>query len=141
MLGPDTTFEQLRSITSGTANFGSQTRPIGGAGLGNYTISYSYNFGTQSATGNVSITTTSGFTAIGTAGFPLNADPFSNPANTGPVVIMENSIALGGTLTGGLANITYKFRNSDNVIFKALDHQLSYTHGVTGTGGGVLVRP
>jgi hypothetical protein len=134
--GALTTYEQLRSISSGVANFGSQTRPITGSGTGNYTISYSYNFGTQSASGNVSITTTSGFTNIGTGSFALLANPFAT--GTGPVVITESNVVVSPL--GGLATITYKFRNSDNVIFKALAHQIDYTDGVTGTGGGVLAR-
>ena len=138
--GDTTTYEQLRSISSGIANFSGLPRPIFVAGVirGNYNVNYSYNFGTQTATGGVSITTTSAFTSIGTASFPLLANPFAS--GSGPVDISENGIALSGPLTGGVANFNYKFLNTNGVIFGELVHKLSYTDSVTGTGVGKLQR-
>ncbi len=91
-----------------------------------------------SVAGGVSITTTSAFTSIGTASFPLLANPFAS--GSGPVDISENGIALSGPLTGGVANFNYKFLNTNGVIFGELVHKLSYTDSVTGTGVGKLQR-
>ena len=138
-LGPDTTFEQLRTIKSGTANFGSQTRPLLGGGTGNYTISYSYNFATQSAIGNITVNSISLFSQIGIDSVPLIANPFAS--GTGKVNLTEAPIAFGGALAGATVDVNYKFRNADNVIFKALDHVVTFNSGLTGTGSGKLVRP
>jgi hypothetical protein len=140
--GPRTTFEQIRSIQSGIANFASQTVDLMGPGTtGFYTISYSYNFGTQTAVGNVSITTLTGFGSIGTGSFPLLANPFATGPGPEPIDIPVTGAVVVG-LPGGTADLIYKFNNANNVIFKELDHQLTYTEGPnSASGGGLLIRP
>jgi hypothetical protein len=138
--GDTTTYEQLRSISSGTANFAPQTQPIFVSGVqkGSYTVNYSYNFNNQTASGNVSITVGAPFTTPGTGGFPLLANPFSNPSSTGPVNITEGPLMVG--TIGGMATFNYGFYNTNGVVFGELRHKLTYSKGATGTGTGKLLR-
>lgn len=138
--GDATTYEQLRSITSGTAMFSGPPRPIvvSGTVSGSYKVNYSYNFGTQAAMGNVQITTTTGFNTIGMGSFPLLANPFADATKTGPVDISEGPLVVSPL--GGNATFQYKFLNTNGAIFTELAHKLSYTDGVTGTGVGKLTR-
>jgi hypothetical protein len=137
-LSADTTYEQLRDITQGTAVFAPQTVAMTGPGAsGSYTISYSYDFGARSANGQITINTTSGFTMLGSGMFPLIANPFDT--GTGPVVINENGINVQGVI-GGTANVTYKFRNANNAAFSALDHSVTYNQGNTISGSGTSQR-
>jgi hypothetical protein len=134
-LGRDTTFEQLRSITSGSATFTSQTFALTGSGsTGTYSITYSYNFATATATGNLQITETSGFiSSNGTSGiFVLRTNPFVG--GSGAVKLIESGTVSGA---GGNVTINYKFGNSGNVVFKTLSSQVTYTdHGFPGTFSG-----
>ncbi len=141
-LGSTTTFEQLRSINSGSANFGSQNTILKNAStpVGSYDISYSYNFGSRTASGQVTINAGSFFGPPGNAQFPLLASPFSDASKTGPILIEEPAIAVPGPING-TANVRYEFRNVNGVIFKELRHEVTYTKGPkTGTGRGVLKR-
>lgn len=133
-----TTFEQLRSINQGVATFAPQTVPLLGSGvMGSYTISYSYDFSSRTANGQVTINAGSGFTMTGTGMFPLIANPFDT--GTGPVVIQENNINVPGVI-GGTADVMYKFRNANGAIFSALDHSVTYNQGQTASGSGTSMR-
>ncbi len=126
-LGTQTTFEQLRSISSGTATFTSQTinmTPTAGAGTANYTISYSYNFGSRTATGQITLNLGTGWNTNngGTANIALLSSPFGS--GSGPVNIPED---IGVGSLGGTANVRYGFRNSGGTVFKVLDHKVTFT--------------
>ncbi len=146
-LGPDTTFEQLRSINSGTATFTSQVVPMaitaGGAASASYTIAYSYNFGSHTANGGVTINVASGF-GVGSPQshtVQLLASPFAT--GTGIAKLSEPAINIvGGPLNGGVVGVDYAFRNSNNVVFKSLAHKVTFQRGGnTGEGQGVTTRP
>jgi hypothetical protein len=140
MLGFDTTYELLRSINVGTAYFKNiPPRPFtgGNGGIGTYTITYSYHFGTRTATGTVDINATSGFTTTGAGTATLMVNPFATA--TGPVNITENL----GTISGlpGSVDINYKLRNLNNIPVSAMDYDLTYTESTTtGTAQGRLLR-
>ena len=150
-LGSLSTFEQLRSINSGTAVFTSQSVALtGGPGTASYTISYSYNFGSRTATGNVSITTGAGWGTTGTGSVSLIASPFTS--GSGEVKLGETINVPTGPL--GALRIDYQFKNSNNIIFKTLDHRVQYnqggtyvpstnsfTGGSTASGSGATTRP
>lgn len=149
--GVNTTYEQLRSISAGTATFTSQTIPLnGGPGTANYTIGYSYNFGSRTATGTLSVVANAGWGTTGTGNVTLIANPFAS--GSGQVRLGETITVPGGP--GGSVRIDYGFLNSNNAIFKALQHNVQYnqggtynpgtnsfTGGNTATGGGVTTRP
>ena len=150
-LGTETTFEQLRSINSGTATFTSQVVNLtGGPGTASYTINYSYNFGSRTANGSVSITAGAGWGTTGTDSVSLIASPFTS--GTGVVKLGETISVPGGP--GGTVRIDYGFRNNNSVVFKTLDHRVQYnqggtfvpatnsfTGGSTATGQGATTRP
>lgn len=150
-LGINTTFEQLRSISAGTATFTSQTVALnGGPGTASYTINYSYNFGSRTANGSLSITANAGWGGTGTGSVALIANPFAS--GSGEVKLGETINVPGGP--GGTVRIDYGFKNSNNVVFKALSHNVQYnqggtynsptntfTGGNTATGNGVTTRP
>ena len=150
-LGSLSTFEQLRSISSGTATFTSQAVDLaGGPGTASYTISYNYNFGSRTANGSVSITTGAGWGTTGTGSVSLIASPFTS--GSGEVKLGETISVPSGPL--GALRIDYQFRNSNNVVFKTLDHRVQYnqggtyvpstnsfTGGSTATGSGATTRP
>lgn len=143
--GNATTFEQLRSISSGTANFLGPPTTIFVAGnpAGSYQLGYSYNFGNQTATGGVTITVGPPFATPGTGTFPLLAGPFADLTKTGPVDITESVGPGPSPLTatiGGQATFQYRFLNTSGVIFSELAHKLTYTKGATGSGEGKLTR-
>lgn len=142
-LGEKTTFEQLRSISSGKATFTSQTIQMAtSGGAASYTISYSYDFGSRSANGGVTINVASGF-GTGTPAsrtVALLASPFNT--GTGNAHLVE-SINIGpGALNGGNVNVDYGFINSNNVVFKSLAHKVTFQRGGdTGQGQGITTRP
>jgi len=150
-LGSLSTFEQLRSINSGTARFTSQSVNLaGGPGTASYTINYSYNFGSRTATGSLSITTGAGWGSTGTGTVSLIASPFTS--GSGDVKLGETINVPGGP--GGTVRIDYQFQNSNNVVFKTLAHDVKYnqggtfnsgtnsfTGGSTATGQGSTTRP
>jgi len=149
--GAQTTFEQLRSISSGTATFTSQNIQMSGGADANYTISYSYNFGTRTATGGVTINAVSGWGSNGTGSVALIASPFNSGSG---VVKMGETIAVpNGPL--GTVRVEYGFLNSNNVVFKSLAHKVIYNQGggafnpgtgtfgggTTASGSGITTRP
>lgn len=150
-LGIDTTFEQLRSIGSGTATFASQSVSLaGGPGTASYTINYSYNFASRTATGSVAITAGAGWGTTGTDSVTLIASPFTS--GSGQVKLGETISVPSGP--GGTVRIDYGFKNNNNTVFKALVHSVQYnqggtynagtnsfTGGDTASGNGVTVRP
>jgi hypothetical protein len=150
-VGTLSTFEQLRSISSGTATFTSRSVSLtGGPGTASYTINYSYNFASRTANGSVSVTAGAGWGTTGTQSVALIASPFTT--GSGEVKLGETINVPGGP--GGTLRIDYQFRNSNNVIFKTLDHRVKYnqggtfntgtssfTGGNTATGQGATTRP
>ena len=121
-----------------------------GPGTASYTISYSYNFGSRTATGNVSITTGAGWGTTGTGSVSLIASPFTS--GSGEVKLGETINVPTGPL--GALRIDYQFKNSNNIIFKTLDHRVQYnqggtyvpstnsfTGGSTASGSGATTRP
>lgn len=147
--GATTTYEQLRSISAGTATFTSQNIQMSGADA-NYTISYSYNFGSRTATGGVTINAVSGWGTNGTGSVTLIASPFNS--GSGEVKLGETINVPSGPL--GQMRVEYGFLNSGNVVFKSLAHKVIYnqggtfnpgtgtfTGGTTATGNGVTTRP
>jgi len=150
-LGTLSTFEQLRSINSGTATFTSQSVALdGGPGTASYTLNYSYNFGSRTATGSVVITAGAGWGTTGTSSVSLIASPFTSGA--GDVKLGETINVPAGPM--GVLRIDYQFRNSNNTVFKTLDHRVQYNQGgaynagtnsfaggSTATGQGATTRP
>jgi hypothetical protein len=148
--GAQTTFEQLRSISSGTATFTSQNIQMSGGADANYTISYSYNFGSRTATGGVTINAVSGWGTNGTGSVSLIASPFNS--GSGVVKMGETITVPSGPL--GTARVEYGFLNSNNVVFKSLAHKVIYNQGgtfdpgtgtfaggTTASGSGTTTRP
>ena len=157
-LGSQTTYEQLRSINGGTAVFKSGAIAMSGPGeSGSYTLNYTYNFGSQQASGFVTVTVNAGGTlnggASGTGQVQLIANPFAS--GTGVVQIKPEGITIpSGPLINNIVKVEYGFSNSNNTVFKALGHKVTYNEGGTysnvtnsftgGTsivGSGVTTRP
>jgi hypothetical protein len=151
-LGAITTFEQLRSITSGTASFLQNGVALSdGTHVGHYDFSLIVDFGAQTGTGRWSninfigdFTVTNGLVGFGGG---LNGDNGSYANDSGPVSCAASSnhdcgarsCAAGVTCTPRIT-----VRNSGSIIGAFVDHGLTLSDGISGhkaaTGGGTAQR-
>jgi hypothetical protein len=134
-----TTYEELRAITSGTAVFALQTMSMSGTpgAVATYTFHYSYDFGSRSANGSVTIDAIAGFAQLGSANFPLLFSQFDTA--TGPVVIDETDITV--TPLGGSASVHYEFVNNNANVLSAVKHKVNYDDGTASVDGqGISTR-
>jgi hypothetical protein len=147
-----TTFEQLRSITSGTASFLQNGVSLtDGTHIGHYDFSLIVDFGAQTGTGRWSninfigdFTVTNGLVGFGGG---LNGDNGSYANDSGPVSCAASSnhdcgarsCAAGVTCTPRIT-----VRNSGSIIGAFVDHGLTLSDGISGhkaaTGGGTAQR-
>jgi len=138
------TFEQLRQIESGKAEFHPMTVIMVKTGgpttqTVSYTFRFNYDFGARQTFGsNISITVqgAGGMTA-GTGTFPLLASPFAT--KNGPALISENNITV--PTLGGTANVSYDLLNGQNRVLGAIKHTVQYSQaGNTFQGSGTSQR-
>ncbi|MBO6784379.1 MAG: FecR domain-containing protein [Alphaproteobacteria bacterium] len=146
-----TTLADLKSLSSGVFVYPSQTFAMDGPGLSaTYTINYTVDFGNQSTSGNVQISTGTGF-AGGVANFPLITNLFNlngtEAFNTESGVITAGNVVSGtipGANSGGSNSITvdYDLSNSDGALAKVFSHGVIYSEngGTPALGAGHTSR-
>lgn len=132
------TFEQLRQIETGKAEFNPVTViMVKTAGPTSQTVSYTfrfnYDFGARQTFGsNVSITVQgAGAMTQGTGTFALLASPFAT--QSGPALLKENNITV--PTLGGTANVSYDLLNGQNRVLGAVKNVVTYTQGANSFRG------
>ncbi|MCM0020682.1 MAG: hypothetical protein NBV67_11860, partial [Tagaea sp.] len=138
------TFEQLRSINTGTAEFNPMTVTMTKtAGPTTQTVSYTfrfnYDFGARQTFGaNVSINVQgAGAMTQGVGTFPLLSNPFGT--KTGPAIVTENNITV--PTLGGMASVTGDMLNGQTRVFGAIKHTVTYAQaGNSFQGSGTTLR-
>lgn len=141
------TFEQLRAISTGKAEFGPQsiqmTQTAGATQAAVYVFRFNYDFGSRTTfNSQVSINLAAGGSLNGggsivTGTFPLLASPFAN--GTGLAKIQEANITV--PTIGGQATVRYELVSGNGALLAQVRHNLQYVNGgVTLVGEGVAPR-
>jgi hypothetical protein len=145
--GQTVTFEQLRAISTGKAEFGPQsiqmTQTAGGTQAAVYVFRFNYDFGSRTTfNSQVSINLAAGGAlnpggTIVTGTFPLLASPFAS--GSGLAKIQEANITV--PTIGGTATVRYELVSGTASPLAQVRHQVDYTNGaVSLTGQGVAAR-
>ena len=134
------TFEQLRQIESGKAEFSPMTVVMVKTGgptsqTVSYTFRFNYDFGARQTFGsNVSITVNgAGGMTAGTGTFPLLASPFAT--KNGPALLNETGITV--PTLGGTASVSYDLLNGQTRVLGNIKHTVTYSqagNSFQGTG-------
>lgn len=138
------TFEQLRQIDTGKAEFNPVTvAMVKQSGPTTQTVSYTfrfnYDFGArQTFNSNVSITVAgAGGMTVGTGTFPLLASPFAT--GTGFAKLSESNITV--PTLGGTADVKYDLLNGQTRVLGAVRNAVTYTDaGNTFKGEATALR-
>jgi hypothetical protein len=145
--GQTVTFEQLRAISTGKAEFGPQsiqmTQTAGANQAAVYVFRFNYDFGSRTTfNSQVSINLAAGGSINGSGSivsgtFPLLASPFAN--GTGLAKIQEANITV--PTIGGQATVRYELVSGSNSPLAQVRHDVRYVNGaVILTGQGVAPR-
>jgi len=145
-----TSVADLNALNAGTFTFPSQTFAMVGSGTATYTIDYTIDFGNRNTSGNVQITTGSGF-AGGVGTFPLLTNlfdvvgGFAVAQEKGQIVaanVVSGSIPGANTSGTNSIDVVYHLGNRDGDLAKILGHSVIYDeNGVTtAVGAGQSTR-
>ncbi|MFM7347136.1 MAG: FecR domain-containing protein [Tagaea sp.] len=145
--GQTVTFEQLRAISTGKAEFGPQsiqmTQTAGAAQAAVYVFRFNYDFGSRTTyNSQVSINLAAGGSLNGggsivTGTFPLLASPFGS--GTGLAKIQEANITV--PTIGGQATVRYELVSGTGALLAQVRHDVRYQNGaVVLVGQGAAPR-
>ena len=128
-----TKLADLQSLSTGVFTYASQTFAMSGPGVaGTYTINYTVNFGNQTTSGNVRVTTGTGFEG-GTGDFPLITNLFNlggeEAFNTEAGTIVAGNIVSGQIPVGNTITVDYDLSNADGALAKTFSHGVTYAEG------------